>query len=207
MPAVLTVASKESFFDREAVQQQVQEATLNHRALNRTGGMIRTIARGLIRRVKKRTTVSPPGQPPRSRDPQGRYKRIIYAWDAVEKGVVVGHVGYKTKGNPSTVPSTHEFGKSAQVPRVMLRRPKPVNWTSQKAKQRRNRAFKRLMRSFGPFQEPGRNRQLATGRSRFRSRARIRMVTVRYPPRPVMQPALSRARERLPGIWADAVSN
>lgn len=201
---MLAPGSTEFFFDRAAVKAQVLAMGNNYRAVDRGGALVRTIARGMIRRVKKRTTISPAGQAPRSRDPAGRYKRIIYAWDNTTKSVVIGHIGYRVRGNSSTVPSTHEFGKTVHVKRP-IRRKKDVGRNISKWKRgRRNRAYQRLLRTFGPHQEPHRNeRRLQINGGRGATRYEVKSVN--YPKRPVMAPALERATVKLPGIWADAI--
>jgi len=200
---MLTQSHTELFFDRPAVQAQVLALGGNYRNLDRAGALIRTIARGSIRRVKKKTTVSPPGQPPRSRDPQARYKRIIYAWDPATKSLVIGHIGYRTKGNPSTVPSTHEFGKQVQIKRLIIRRTDRGRMIGKRAKQRRNKAFRELMTTFGPHQDPEKNRMIG---SRHSGRRKFKTVSVRYDKRPVMKPALDRSISKLPGLYADSIT-
>jgi hypothetical protein len=77
---------KQLFFDRRAVTDAVQKATLQK--LNYIGGLIRKTAVNSIRSSK---SVSSPGQPPRSHT--GLLKQFIYySYDPAANSVVIGPV-------------------------------------------------------------------------------------------------------------------
>lgn len=80
---------KAGFFDTEKVARQIDAAT--RRALSKFGAFVRQRAKTSIR---KRKAVSQPGEPPSSHAGDLRNK-ILFAYDADRKGVVIGPVKFR----------------------------------------------------------------------------------------------------------------
>lgn len=100
-------AAKKGFFDREAVMEAVDRATL--RVLSRFGAFVRTRARTSIRRRKG---TSPAGGPPYSH--VGLLRNLIFfAFDADRRSVVVGPV---LINSPTGAPENLEYGGQADLP-------------------------------------------------------------------------------------------
>lgn len=124
---------KRLFFDSERVQRSVDRATRKNLSLY--GRDTRQAARRSIKRkrptkrqrenlqhaderkrnrarmaiAKKRRVVSQPGQPPFSKDPQDKIRKILYYYNPKTKGVIVGIV--KLAGvRGDHVPNTLEYG-------------------------------------------------------------------------------------------------
>ena len=97
--------TKGLFFDRQKVQDAADRAT--RRVLSRFGAFVRTRSRSSIRR---RRGSAPPGQPPRAHSSE--IKRILFAYEPAEQGVVIGPVGLNGVDRPGgkTVPELMEFG-------------------------------------------------------------------------------------------------
>ena len=99
-------AAKNNFFDRAAVINAVDRATL--RVLSKFGAFVRTRARSSIR---KRKRASAPGQPPSSH--VGLLKSLIFfSYDQGRKSVVIGPT---LSSRPSGAPETLEYGGDADV--------------------------------------------------------------------------------------------
>jgi hypothetical protein len=111
---------KSFFFDRKRVQDAAEKGTV--RALSKFGAFVRRAAQTSMRYRKK---ASPPGQPPSAHKDKrraalkklGRAKNngallrelLFFAYDPRTRSVVVGPLGFKSKGGVS-VPALHEFG-------------------------------------------------------------------------------------------------
>lgn len=99
--------AKKGFFDREAVMEAVDRATL--RVLSRFGSFVRTRARTSIRRRKG---TSPADGPPYSH--VGLLRNLIFfAFDADRRSVVVGPV---LINSPTGAPENLEYGGHADLP-------------------------------------------------------------------------------------------
>ena len=93
---------KTLFFDRPRVLRAVKRA--NRQNLARAGAFIRVAARSSIR---KRKTVSLPGNPPHAHE--GSLKRLIlFGYDEAAESVVIGPVAFKRGEAPHLL----EFGGS-----------------------------------------------------------------------------------------------
>lgn len=101
------------FFDKKAVTKRVDKATA--KVLNRAGARVRKIMRFSLRRSKKKSL---PGQPPRIHKKGPGLKTILYAYNPIEKNVVIGPVGWPG----SNVPKTLEFGGQLTVRKKIRRR-------------------------------------------------------------------------------------
>jgi len=105
-PNLLNLSVKEAkaaFFDRAKVMRAVEKA--KRRSLAKGGGLVRTVARRSMRKVKDPLRRSPPGKPPFAHE--GSLRRLLFfAWDPGTRSVIVGPTGFKG----STAPSTLEFG-------------------------------------------------------------------------------------------------
>jgi hypothetical protein len=91
---------KKLFFDRKKVQDAAAKGQL--RAMIRYGSLLRKAAQ---RSMRYRKGPSKPGEPPSAH----RTKRMA----ALKKLVVVGPVGFKSRGGP--VPALHELGGTRQA--------------------------------------------------------------------------------------------
>lgn len=105
---------KSNFFDREKIIKSVDRA--RRKNLSKSGAFIRRAARSSIRPGGKSGIVSKPGEPPRSHS--GELKRkIFFAYEPLNDGVVVGPVGF----GRSKAPSLLEYGGSVQVRDQLVR--------------------------------------------------------------------------------------
>jgi hypothetical protein len=113
MQTVLTVqAITAGFFDREAVQESIDTATL--KALSRFGAFVRRRAQTSMRRRK---SPSAPGSPPSVHS--GELKRLLFfAWDSSTKSVVVGPAAFGSRAGQT--PPIQEFGGTLPPSRVSL---------------------------------------------------------------------------------------
>jgi len=103
------------FFDRSIIR--TNWSAINRNPMQRAGVLIRTIARRSIRHVTRRTTPPlPPGQPPRSRAPGRPFKMIFSVPKNAGTGVVVGMVGFDSRG----VPGRQEHGGAFPVEQPMF---------------------------------------------------------------------------------------
>lgn len=116
---MLTLTIKESkkfFFDEAKIRRSVRKAQQEQRALRRAGAFIRRTARSSMRKVKKRTTVSSPGQPPRSHSSEPNLRTIFYIYDPQTTSMVVGPPllpSSKNSRDSLPVPGLHEHGGTA----------------------------------------------------------------------------------------------
>lgn len=86
---ILAANVKTMFLDRQAVIRRTDRA--QRRALNRAGGLTRTIARRSMRKYSGRA--SRQGEPPKYRE--GSLRRLLfYAFDPAAESVIVGPVGF-----------------------------------------------------------------------------------------------------------------
>ncbi len=119
MPAFqVTFEMKKMFFDRAKVIKQVDRQ--KRRAISRSLSFVRTRARSLLGRVKKK--VSRPGKPPSVHTSGISLKTILFAYDPAIQGGVVGPVFFNQakgrQGYASTVPQLMEFGGTANITEV-----------------------------------------------------------------------------------------
>lgn len=91
---------KSNFFDSKKVISALDKAS--RKALSRFGAFVRTSARSSIRRRKG---TSKPGQPPYAH--QGDIKKILFAYDPVQRGVVIGPVRHSGKKGFATKTLEH----------------------------------------------------------------------------------------------------
>ena len=98
------VQLKQLFFDRSAVQKAADRAKV--RVLSKLGAYVRRAAQTSMRRRKKGS--SQPGQPPFAKSGEMR-DLLFFSYDPASKSVVVGPLGFKSKGG-QTVPQLHEYG-------------------------------------------------------------------------------------------------
>jgi hypothetical protein len=112
---------KECFFDRAAVKNAVDRATLG--VLSKIGAYIRQAAKSSIRTRKE---ISKPGNPPSSHE--GSLKRLIFfSYDPASRSVVIGPVPLR---GVAEAPPLLEFGGTARrarfgKARTLNYRPRP----------------------------------------------------------------------------------
>jgi hypothetical protein len=115
---------KKLFFDRKKVQDAAAKGQL--RAMIRYGSLLRKAAQ---RSMRYRKGPSKPGEPPsahrtkrmaalkklgRARSNGALLRELLFfAYDPATKSVVVGPVGFKSRGGP--VPALHELGGTRQA--------------------------------------------------------------------------------------------
>lgn len=178
---------KALFFDRKAVQDAAGRGTV--RALGRFGAYVRRSAQTSMR---YRKSASPPGQPPSAHKSKRRaaLKRmgkakhngallrefLYFAYDPKARSVVVGPLGFRTRGG-KTVPELHESGgeRAAYRGETMA------------------------------VKNPA-GRDPRTGRFFSRGVHPVKVTgTVRYPRRPFMAPALKRTAAKFPQQFRDSL--
>ena len=181
----VSIAIKEWFFDREAVQKAIERGNL--RALSEAGAFIRTRARSSLRRRKK---PSPAGSPPsvHSRDSLATLKNILFGLEPQRQAVIIGPVALRgSSGNAATapvsgtVPNVMEFGGPIAVSEQQItfhdHGKEVVQWVQ--ANPRRRRSGKRDL--------PRRRRRVPVDA------------------RPFMGPALEAEAQHIPDAWAGSV--
>jgi len=167
---MVSAEAKVAFFDRAGVINAMDKAT--HKALARSGALIRKIAIRSIRRTKKK--ISAPGEPPKTHQPSGlkpSLKEIYYSYDSRKQTVIVGILKYTTKANrdtPGPVPGVLEHGGLSGF---YERRSKGGKWVP-----------------------ASRRRSL-----RIYEEQRVRMV--RIAARPTMRPALAKAKPKISELF------
>ena len=178
----VSIAIKEWFFDREAVQKAVERGNL--RALSKAGAFIRTRARSSLRRRKK---PSPPGAPPsvHSRDSFATLKNILFGLEPQRQAVIIGPVGLGRSGSAATapvsgtVPNVLEFGGAISVSEQQVsfydHGERVTRWVQTNARRHGNRNVPRRRRR------------------------------VRVEARPFMGPALEAEAQHIPDAWAGSV--
>ena len=168
-------AVKRTFFDRAAVQDAVDKATV--RALSKMGAFHRRAQKSLVRYRKK---VSEPGKPPsahrpvdrtfrkaQTRDNRGRFLKregvvrkaksgssafrelMFFGYDASTKSVVSGPTYFKSQLTGKPIPETLEEGGT-----VVLEKPAPLA-SSRRAKPQQAAAYRRLLAE-GRIEAPAR---------------------------------------------------
>lgn len=95
---MINLSVKSVFFDRAKIEKEVERG--RRKALSRAGAFVRRTARSSIRRRKN---ASRPGQPPTSQT--GDLRKILFAYDPVSRGVVVGPVKFKSGNAPEVLES------------------------------------------------------------------------------------------------------
>jgi hypothetical protein len=98
--------AKEGFFDRAAVLNAVDKATLQ--VMSKFGAYVRRSAR---RSIYKRPRVSRPGKPPSSHLGILRDK-VFFSWDASRRSLIVGPV---LAGSRTGAPEILEYGGEAEI--------------------------------------------------------------------------------------------
>lgn len=177
---------KLQYFDRSIIKTNWRR--INDSPIKKGGLLVRKIARQSIRRGGKKKNPSRPGTPPRSHQKGSTppFKMIYSVPDVFNTRVTVGMIGFGTSVDP--VPGLHEHGGTATRTVFVKRRRK-----DQKGKQR-NKSSKRRT-----------PQQLKRIREEYARRGGQREQTeekaIRYPQRAFMEPALSKARPRLPKLW------
>ncbi|MCG3178310.1 MAG: hypothetical protein BIFFINMI_00636 [Phycisphaerae bacterium] len=210
----ITFRIKSLFFDRNVVKRSVDKATLVN--LRKAGGLIMRIARNSMRYVtepKPGSTrvrpVSSPGEPPRAIRPHPWLrKNLFFAFNPGNRGVVVGPVGFGTRGNH--VPSTLEFGgrtywrnKRRRIRRIgsggevriggaVSRTTKPV------ADQHGSQVMVTYARLITDAMVERANR---LNEELYGPAAKVVFIE----PRPFMGPALAKAAPDIPKMWARSV--
>jgi hypothetical protein len=178
----VSIAIKDWFFDREAVQKAADRGNL--RALAKAGAFIRTRARSSLRRRKK---PSPPGAPPsvHSRDSFATLKNILFGLEPQRQAVIIGPVGLGRSGSAATapvsgtVPNVLEFGGAISVSEQQI--------TFHDHGERVTRWVQTNPRRHGNRDVPRRRRR------------------VRVDARPFMGPALEAEAQHIPDAWAGSV--
>jgi len=100
---------KDMFFNAKAVTGAVDRAT--RRVLSRFGAFVRTTAQHSIR---KRKTVSRPGQPPSSH--VGTLRRLIFfGYDPAKKSVVIGPTPFGDGKAPELLEQQHVSGTTMRT--------------------------------------------------------------------------------------------
>lgn len=164
------------YFNRRVIYTNWNK--INRNPMQRAGNLIRMIARGSIRRRKMGGPPSPPGTPPRSRQP-GKVPpfKMIYNLPTGPTGQIIGMVGF-FKSRPMgelPVPGLHEQGGYAtRSIRIASRWRQPKDPKTGR---------------YLPFPDPA-----------------FQQKRVYYPPRPFMYPAFLKARARLPMLWKNSLA-
>lgn len=108
--------AKKFFFDEKKIRRSVAKARRRLRASRRAGALVRRDARSSMRKVKKRTTVASPGQPPRAHSSEPNLRTIFYVFDPASMSTVVGPPLFRSSKNAKDslpVPGLHEHGGTA----------------------------------------------------------------------------------------------
>lgn len=178
---------KNFFFDRRAVTSAADKGMV--RALSKFGAFVRRAAQTSMR---YRKGPSQPGQPPSAHKSKqlaalkkmGRAKHngallrelLFFTYDPSTRSVVVGPLGFKTKGTP--VPALHEFGGSRMA------------------------ASNEVMAVKNPAGRDEKGRFYSRGVQLVK----IGGKTIRYPKRPFMAPALDKMLPRFAQTFKGSVS-
>ena len=158
---------------------------INDGPLKKAGLLTRKIMRGSIRRatISKKTgdisqKPSKPGKPPKSRHPSHPFKKIFSL--PSKRDVIIGHVGFGSKQTPMEM---HEFGQQATIMTPMLPRRRAVSRRQAKAAREK----------------------FISGQIKSKKVPRV-PKKIRMPKRPFAQPALVKAKSKLPGLWRNSVN-
>lgn len=139
-----------AFFDRSIIKTNWK--AINEQPLKKAGLMVRKVARQSIRRAKKGGKSGPAGSPPRSRLGGSTPPfKMIYSVPEGFTRVVVGMVGFTTKGNP--VPGLQEHGGTASR-WVFEKQKRGRNKKGRYTKGRNKRVKKTVRYPKRPFMEP-----------------------------------------------------
>jgi hypothetical protein len=180
----VSLAIKDWFFDREAVQKAVERGNL--RALAKAGAFIRRRARSSLRRRQK---PSSPGTPPsvHSRDSFATLKNILFGLEPQRQAVIIGPVGLGARSSNTTVapvsgtvPNVLEFGGQVSV-------------------------FEQEITLHDHGQTVTRWVQTRPGRRIGRRSLPQRRRRVRIEARPFMGPALEAEAQHIPDAWGGSV--
>lgn len=175
------------YFDRSVIKTNWKK--INEGPLKKAGLKVRRIARQSIRRGGKNKKPSRPGSPPRSQKTGSNppFKLIFSLPNQFGTSVIVGMVGFTKRGEP--VPGLHEHGGTV-TRRVFLRQS-----PDKKGHRRSGRVSEaRLKRIRENYARRGQTHQRDTIEKR-----------VQYPERSFMQPALEKAKSKLPELWKGSV--
>lgn len=186
LPRIYGVRFKPKYFvfDRGIIKRNWRQ--INEGPLKKAGLLIRKIARNSIRR-RRYGSASPAGTPPYSHAPgkSPPFKQIYSVPNYMGAEVVIGMVGYGSRGQVSPpVPGIQEHGLRAR------------RW---------------LDTQFGKRKKRNRNQPKLTAaqgkaiRRKMIQKGIIVRRSVKYKPRPFMDPALRKAQPRLPAMWRGSV--
>ena len=173
------------FFDRNIIKTRWPR--FNRDPLMHAGNLVMRIARQSIRRRKG---PSPPGSPPHrhARTPDTRYGRARYS----KRGRRIG----RTDPFQQIFSLPYRFGTSVIVGMVgYTRTAVPVPGLQEEGGIARRKVFTNL----------GQQRKKSGQWGKQRRKYGAKMV--RYPKRAFMQPALMRARQRLPRLWFNSLGH
>ncbi len=174
-------AFKASFFDRKKIQDAIGKASQQN--LSKAGRFIRQRAKTSML-YRKPGKASPAGSPPYAhRDGKGALLRkfLFYGFDTATKTVVVGSAAL----GKAEAPNLEEFGGNAKRTRVVRQ------VSTRRASPAQKREF---------------IRRIKTGEI-VRNKAPTKVVTVTYPQRPYMGPALQAeiAKGTIANVWKNSV--
>jgi hypothetical protein len=179
------------FFDRKEVQRAIRRMQQDQDALRHYALYLRKVAINSIRQTRAKPgskawkKPSPPGKPPRSRDPQRRLKLIMAGFDPRERGMVIGPI-YLKRTSSTTVPAIHEKAKRVTISKnVYPQRSRKAHSKAQA--QAYVRGFEKRRR---PYPKP-------TGQVHY---------VAHYPKRPFMWPAAQKTKDKFARMWTQHVS-
>lgn len=190
--------AKAGFLDRKAVQRAIGKA--NATALTNSSAFIWKTAQNSMRRVKKRTTISKPGEPPKSKKGQLR-DLLVFALDRGNATVVIGPTAL---GSSPVVPGLHEFGGQVTVPSRRrtrrigdggeIRLASPPKGKPVPGRPGVNVIYTKLKTAAQVARANALNAELYQ-----------ESVQATYPARPYMAPALAKNVGRIPDAWKNSV--
>jgi hypothetical protein len=179
------------FFDRKEVQRAIRRMQQDQDALRHYALYLRKVAINSIRQTRAKPgskawkKPSPPGKPPRSRDPQRRLKLIMAGFDPRERGMVIGPI-YLKRTSSTTVPAIHEKAKRVTISKNVY--PQRSRKAHSKAQAQ---AYVRALKSGKrPYPKP-------TGQVHY---------VAHYPKRPFMWPAAQKTKDKFARMWTQHVS-
>lgn len=205
IPNLVTLKPKVQLatFDRGVIKTNWKK--INQGPMTRAGNIVRSNARGSIRRGNPSTPKEkrkPGNKTPKSWQP-GKTPpfKMIYSvpnsLSTFDVAQIVGMVGFGGTGEPP--PALAEYGGSA-MRKVVIRKPPNAGLREDKmggrdSKGRFKRSSIRLRDSKGRFAKARKAQWTRDTR------------TVRYRPRPYMNPALKRAKDKFPQLWKNSLGN
>lgn len=192
------------FFDKPAVVGAMDRATV--RVFNRFGATTRLIARRSIRKASKNGAASKPGQPPRSRTGLLR-EHIYYSYNKSVKSVVTGPALF---ARSSWAQKTLEYGGT-------LRKKNPRRRIREVGDGGEIRLDGRESRTTKTVAGIGGDQRVTYGHLATQTQAdranRLNEqlygpteIVATIAPRPYMQPAFEKAKEKLPEFWENAIT-